>query len=335
MSRHYEPKDFVILSERDYLGPNAHVSYATTRAFEDACVCQGAKLLALSSRWRFANRILGKLHLRDFGYPKVTEQDGQCFLFVAMGIGNLRMAETLLRSLSKSHPVAIYMFDVWEPDFAEWERLLNRINASHLYFAYKAAADHFARLRDGVHFLPQSMNEAVFHPHDCKKTRLFMQMGRRIEVFHKAVLHYMSAHEIPACDENYIYEKERGQIIYPKFEELSENISKTKFFICAPRSFEETAAAGSCSDVTARFYEAMACKTLIVGIKPDTFDLLFPSDAMIALAPDGSDFDEKIDYLLSNPTVYMDLIESNYRNVMANHRWTNRFNSIVDTINGQ
>lgn len=67
----------------------------------------------------------------------------------------------------------------------------------------------------------------------------------------------------------------------------------------------------------------MACKTLIVGIKPDTFDLLFPSDAMIALAPDGSDFDEKIDYLLSNPTVYMDLIESNYRNLMAKQRWTN------------
>lgn len=56
-----------------------------------------------------------------------------------------------------------------------------------------------------------------------------MQMGRRIEAFHKAILHFMSANEIPACDENYIYEKQRGQIINPKFEELSENISKTKF----------------------------------------------------------------------------------------------------------
>ena len=92
------------------------------------------------------------------------------FPICSLGIGNLRMAETLFRSLSKRYPVAIYMFDVWEPDFAEWERLLNRINVFHLYYANKGAEDHFARLMDGVHFLPQSMNEAVFHPHDCKKT---------------------------------------------------------------------------------------------------------------------------------------------------------------------
>ena len=36
-----------------------------------------------------------------------------------------------------------------------------------------------------------------------------MQMGRRIEAFHKAILHFMSANEIPACDENYIYERSR------------------------------------------------------------------------------------------------------------------------------
>ena len=79
-------------------------------------------------------------------------------------------------------------------------------------------------------------------------------------------------------------------------------------------------------------YEAMACKTLIIGFKPDSFDCLFPEDAMVTLKKDGSDFFSIIDFYESHPEEYNRIVNRNYELLMERHTWSNRLESMIEII---
>ena len=84
---------------------------------------------------------------------------------------------------------------------------------------------------------------------------------------------------------------------------------------------------------TARFYEAMAGKTLIIGYKPGpVFNELFPADAMVELNPDGSDFAEEIDFFLNLPDEYSRIVDRNYELVMREHTWAARFRRFQEVL---
>lgn len=114
------------------------------------------------------------------------------------------------------------------------------------------------------------MDEKCFSPKNVKKRRMFIQMGRRNEKIHNMILHYLKERHIPINDTNYLYEKEKGKVLFQDTNELATEIAAAKYFVDAPQSLENSALTGKVSDVTARFYEAMACKTLIIGYKPKT-----------------------------------------------------------------
>ena len=77
----------------------------------------------------------------------------------------------------------------------------------------------------------------------------------------------------------------------------------------------------------ARFYEAMACKTLIIGYKPDTFDELFPSDAMIDLENDET-LNDVIRFFEEHPEEYQRIVDRNYDLIVKKHTWKERYYAI-------
>lgn len=147
------------------------------------------------------------------------------------------------------------------------------------------------------------------------------------------ILHYLKKRGIEDNDNNYLYERISGKILYLDTNELAENICRTWFFVCAPQAIDNRKLTGNVSDVTARFYEAMLCKSLIIGFKPETYDQLFPSDSMVELNADGSDFDEKIDYYLKHEVEYYKLVERNYTYVIGKCMWRNRYENMISVIN--
>ncbi len=123
-----------------------------------------------------------------------------------------------------------------------------------------------------------------------------------------------------------------GNIIFPDTNVLAQEISKTYFFLAAPQDVTNNQLTGNISEVTARFYEAMACKSLIIGIKPsDTFDELFPyQEAMIEV--NLTNFNQKIDFLLEDKEKYIKIVNKNHDYVMKNHRWKNRYEDLIQKI---
>lgn len=322
-----------ILSERNYC-KNHHVSYDTVLGMENAFSKEGAVVTCLSPYWYTFNRILNRIFRKRVHDISIKCYKEQWYLFIAMGKGNLeRQMHTLKRISQKTNHLILYCFDTWEAQYNEWNELFQKINPAHIFLAYKSSTEYFSQIRENIHFLPQSMDETFFHSREIKKQRLFMQMGRKNTNIHNMILSYLKKQNLDNMNENYVYEKEKGKIIYPDTNELAENICKTKYFVCAPQSLENKQLTGNISDVTARFYEAMACKSLIIGFKPNTYDLLFPKDSMVELKDDGSNFEEVITYFEKNPDEYQNIVDKNYSYVMENHRWANRYQIILENLN--
>ena len=323
-----------ILSERKCKKKH-HVSYDTVLGLENEFLKNsGCKITYFSRFFVFLNKALRKTLKKDIADRKVYKGKNDVYFYVAMGISDIRENETTLRFLSlKGCKVAVYCFDTWETAYDEWEKIFRQISPSFIFLAYKHSYEYFSKIFDNVHFLPQSMDSEYFHERKCEKTRMFMQMGRRSDKIHKMILTYMENHGISDTDNNYVYERIKGNIIHPNTKDLAENICLTKYFVCAPQSLENRQLTGNVSDVTARFYEAMASKTLIIGYKPyPVYDELFPKDSMVVLSDSDSDFKEKIDFFENNPSEYERIVNENYNMVMSKHMWKNRLEYVMKTI---
>jgi hypothetical protein len=318
-----------ILSDRENKKKH-HVSYDTILGMENEFLeNESTQLVQLSRGIYYTNKLLAKLiHKRIVDFT-IGRFEGQNFFYAAMSLGYLRQnAETLRYLVVSGNNVSIYCFDTWETQYVEWEKMFDYIRPTTHFFAYKQSVAYFSQKYENVFFLPQSMDRTFFHDYSEKKSRLFMQMGRKSETIHKMILQYMDKKGLADIEENYVYEKEKGKIIYPDTKELARNINKTKYFVSAPQSLENAELTGSVSDVTARFYEAMASKTLIIGYKPqDVFDELFPYEgAMVNL--EENKLDDVVEFFERNPEEYQKQINQNYDYVMKEHTWSNRLKTI-------
>lgn len=306
-----------------------HVSYDTVLGMENAFIKEGAELKEFSKYCGFVNKVLNKvnLHQRLFDWTIFNNLSKKNILFIAMGIGDLIQYKKELKKIAKNNTLGIYCFDVWEAHYSEYKKMFDFISPKLIFLAYREAYRYFKK-EYNCWFIPQSMDTDFFYPRNVEKKRLFMQMGRRNEKIHIMILKYLERNNIPVIDENYIFEKNKGNILFPNTNELATEIARTKYFVAAPQACENKILTGKVSDVTARFYEAMACKTLIIGYKPDTFDALFPKDAMIDLNDTGKSLDDIIDYFEKFPEKYRYTVNRNYELLLKKHTWKVRYKEI-------
>ncbi len=281
------------------------------------------------------NRLIGKLHLPTFYEPWATRKHEDCvFLYVTMNLLYLKMNAYLLKKLKASgNRISIFCYDCWEPEFRDWEKVIDDIGIDYLFFGYKKSAEYFKETGHNAYWVPLSADFRIFRPRKEEKTRMFMQMGRRNDVLHEKILAYLKEHGMEDNRDNYVYRHDRDEMIFPDIHELAREINKTKYFVCVPKSYENFKRTGAISETICRYYEAMGSKTMIIGMKPDTFDELFPYKAMISFN-DDEDFNESIDYYENHREEYDEILDKNYDYVMNHHTWGNRIRQILEIING-
>ena len=255
------------------------------------------------------------------------------YLYIAVSYVFLKENVYLLKRLKENgNKVSIFCYDVWEPEFDDWEDAFRKIDPDYIFFGYKKSMEYFNKKGFNGFWVPLSGDFEVFKPYESEKTRLFMQMGRRNDDLHEKILAYLAKHGIEDNRENYVYAKQKGESIYADIHELAREISKTKYFVCVPKFYENFKRTGNINETICRYYEGMACKTLPIGMKSETFDELFPYKAMISFN-DGEDFNEQIEYYEAHPEEYQQIIDKNYDYVMKNHSWGNRIQQILEIVN--
>jgi glycosyltransferase involved in cell wall biosynthesis len=102
----------------------------------------------------------------------------------------------------------------------------------------------------------------------------------------------------------------------PSYEEYAKTINSSKMWIATQAAF---------GDVTPRFYEVLGSGTLLFCQKVPTAyrHILKPGVNCVEFKNDLSDFEEKLDYYLSNPEE-VDKITSNAVKDFAKYTWENR-----------
>lgn len=320
-----------ILSQQHF--SKKHVSEATVDAFEKALLSCGeietVKIPVSEFVWKWNRKFNAKL-LDVVTVHKVLKEKPDVIFVMAMSAGIITWEVPLLKSLKV--PKVAYCMDTWEKTLPEWESAIRSAGIDYVLCAYMRSVEVFSKICKHAALLPQSMNEKYFYPRDVEKTHLFMQMGRKNSILDAYVHRYLEEHNLQ--DDDYIREKAKGQIIYPEFEQLAEEINKTMFFLVSPRNRDEASFTGAISDVTARFYEGIACKTLLLGLKPqDTFDELFPSEKTMLAVESYEEFRDYVDYYRERPDEYKELVEFNFQYLMKHHTWHHRASRFVSFIN--
>jgi len=321
-----------ILSQQHF--SNKHVSEDTVLAFEKAIVQEKSvevKKIEISEFTYKINRKVNKAgFLIDYKAVRQVKKYNPDYVFImAMSPGILKFELEILKRISK--PKIVYCIDTWSSRVQEWRHVLTNAKVEYVLCSNKKAVDVFSDFCRKAGYLPYSMNGDIFYPRDCMKKHLFMQMGRKNQTLHDYVLRYIADHNLK--DSDYIREKERGQIVCPDFNQLAEEINRTMFFVLAPRDIDESDITGEISDVTARFYEGFACKTMLLGYKPkDTFDLLFPNKNSMIEVETYEDFCDKVDYFLKHQDQYKAIVDANYEYLVKLHTWQHRAKELVKFI---
>ena len=281
------------------------------------------------------NRVISKIGIQPIADSFAKQKRNDCvFMYIAMHLSYLKTNLYLLNELKKAgNRIALYVWDCWEPEFDEWQEVLDDLRPDYIFFSFKQTWEHFQN-RYNCYWIPQSANRLYFKDLEIPKTRLFIQMGRVNKPLHEKILSYMNKHNIEDIINNYAYRREDRGALFPELSKLVEEINRSKYLVCIPKCYENPKRTGNISAMTGRYYESIACKTMIIGKKPLVFDELFPSNGMIEFKDDLSDFEEKIDYFENNPAEYQKIVDKNYERFVNNHTWANRLEDMLSIING-
>lgn len=259
--------------------------------------------------------------------------ENSVFLYIAMNLVYLKSNSYLLKRLKRSgNSLALYIYDCWEPEFDDWQKVIDEIQPDYVFFCFKQTWEHYRDIYN-CYWVPQSADLDYFKDLGTQKTRMFIQMGRVNPEMHEAIKGYLKNHDMSDTDGNYVYRRQKKTNLFPELPVLVEEINRTKYIVCVPKSYENFKRTGNVCGITARYFESIACKTMIIGKKPYTFDELFPSDGMLVFKDDLSDFDEQIDALENDQERYDEIVNKNYECLIKNHTWGNRLDQIMEIIN--
>jgi hypothetical protein len=170
-----------------------------------------------------------------------------------------------------------------------------------------------------VHWVPEGV-EPDRYPYrpSAEKDIDVLQFGRKWDSYHEKVLEPLASE-----GKSYLYEKVKGQIIFPSRAAFLDALARTRISLCFPSSVTHPERAGDVCTMTSRYLESMAAKCLVVGIQPPEMDLLFDHAPVIPADPDDP-AGQLLD-ILAHFDDYTDLIERNHRAVCEHHTWRRRW----------
>jgi hypothetical protein len=152
-------------------------------------------------------------------------------------------------------------------------------------------------------------------------------MGRRYEPLHEALKSYCSARRL-----DYRYTLRAGEFADPK--ELGRRVGQSKYFVVTPPDLDSSARTGGYSPLVMRYMEGLAAGARLLGVLPRSgeYQTLLPLDAIVEVAPDGSDLAAKLDADRKNTASQL-AVERARIYVRSQHSWRKRAEQIYHRLN--
>jgi hypothetical protein len=202
---------------------------------------------------------------------------------------------------------ALWTYDVWEPGFDTFERLVRESKINLLMLSSFQATQYFRRRRIPdceVHWVPESIDPSRYLAKPWpERTVDILAFGRPHLPYHARIAAGCLRDGI-----NYVFQPK-----YLTFRDLVQGLANAKLCVCFPRAVTHPESAGMVSTLTLRYLEAMASRCLLIGDPPADACKLFRYNPVVEV--DWSDPVGQIKSLLREADAYKFLIERNFAEV--------------------
>jgi hypothetical protein len=246
------------------------------------------------------------------------------FFVILMGLNSKKCLPYFLFTGRKS----VYLFDAWPNQNDLIIKFIERFKITNLFLSSSQAAEKLRvnSKKCNIYWVPEGINPDLYKqcPYNEKEIDV-LQFGRKYDKYHKIIVE-------PLKDNNklYLYEKIKGEIIFPTRKEFIENLARTKISICFPSNITHPERSGTLETMTIRYLQSMVSKCLIIGHAPEELITLFGYNPVVEI-----DMDHPVKQLLNtinNFTNFIPFIENNFTIVLKNHCWHNRWENILGLL---
>jgi hypothetical protein len=317
--------DIQLVAFSNYYG---HVSQDTIAEFEHTII---GKSISKTKRVDTLQRVLGKriwkyvMHKYKWrlsaDFLKREEVNRFC---VVMGI---EFDKCILAFLYNKYN-SVYFFDAWVHNHDKIEEFIKLAGVTNVFFSSRQVTEMFRskQLKCNFYWVPEGVDTAVYKFNDYSKKDIdVLCFGRKYDALHNKIEAGLAQRGI-----SYLYEKQKGKLVFDGRSSFIDGLARAKISICIPSDITHPERAGAISTMTIRYLQSMASKTLIVGYMPEEMKELFDYCPIVEV--NMKDPLEQLLGILGNFNSYIPLIERNYRFINEHHTWGTRWNNIRDII---
>lgn len=220
-----------------------------------------------------------------------------------------------------------YMFDAWPQYHDKIKEFVRLYDVSSLFITSRQAAERLQKnCPCPVHWIPEGIDPSCYLYYDYQDKDIdIMEFGRRHLTYHEAVRDFLAER-----GRVHLYEKEKGELIFPTRDGFINGLARTKISICIPSNITHPERAQHIETMTVRYLQSMLAKCLIVGHAPAEMVDLFGYNPVVEI--DQKDPAGQLLDLLARYEDFISLVDRNYENVLQNHTWMKRWKEITQLL---
>ncbi len=242
---------------------------------------------------------------------------GRDYFAVMMHLAPAQLAPWFSRKARKS----VYIFDAWPATHQAITRFVAGWGVQYAFVSSRQAAERLAPVSESCTFIwvPEGIDPARYERRTAGERDIdVLQIGRKFDAHHKLI-----APALERAGKHYLFEKQKGTLVFPNREQLSEGLARSRISICVPSSITHPARAGDIETMTVRYLQSMASKCLVLGHAPAEMIDLFGYNPVIEIEIDNAA--DQVLGLLADYDSYLPMIERNYSIVTTEHTWDRRW----------
>ncbi|MEO8193154.1 MAG: glycosyltransferase [Gemmatimonadales bacterium] len=253
-----------------------------------------------------------------------SDQPARDYFAVMIGLDPARAAPWFVLPSRRS----VYMFDAWPSSHVAIRKYVESWGVQYAFVSSSQAATRLASISDSCTFVwvPEGIDPRLYHQRSwIEKDIDVLQLGRRYDSHHELI-----APALAKAGKTYLYEKRKGEIIFPAREEFTEGLARSRISICFPSSVTHPQRAGDIETMTIRYLQSMVSKCVVLGRAPAEMVELFGYDPVVPA--DMGDPAGQIMEILERYEEYLPLVERNYSTVIRDHTWSRRWERMATVL---
>ena len=270
--------------------------------------------------------------------PPQLDADYDLCVFMCQFPRNLVEIEQVRGWRARSRKAVAFVLESWPSQFDKHRdtlRLLDRFD--HVFVLNAGSIPALQRYTSTpISFLPTAADALAGRPAGSTGSIDFLSLGRRVPELH-AELRAVAAEQ----ERFYVYDIWKNLMVRDWAEARAGNadmIRRSRYYIAFdPTLVNPTKGnlmAGS-QAISTRYFEGAAGGAILLGSRPGCpeFDDLFDwPDAVVEIAPDGSDLRDVLAALEADPARLAAASTANVVNTLRRHDWARRWSRILETL---